>query len=302
MGQKHSERAVPDLPKAGDRTRLLIDTDAANEIDDLFAIALAVNSLDRFSIAGFVATHYAARSGPESTRESYVAIEKTLAAGGCSYPIVMGGDPLCYPGVAQESDGARFIIEEAQKATPEDRLLVLVLGAASNAASAILQKPEIAEQVTLMFHGRSETTWPERSTQFNIYGDVIACQTLLECNAPLIWFDTGTALTASMEETVTRLKPLGGLGEFLHNYRLKSASFQESTKGFFDLGDVAWLIDPSLCNNSVIDAPTLTRWMYFDHDNPNGQMRFVSDIDPHRTWELFYQRLSSPRGDTKEAV
>ncbi len=292
-------RTVPSIPNPRKRLPLLIDTDAANEIDDLYAIALAVHSPAELAIEGFVATHFAARSGPESTRESFVAIEETLAAAGMSFPIAMGGDPMCYPQVPQKSDGAQFIIDAALRASPDEPLMVLVLGAASNTASALLLKPEIADRIVVMFHGRSETTWPERSTQFNIYGDILAAQYLLESRVPLIWFDTGTALTASMEETADRLAPLGDLGAFLHEYRRRNAWYQESTKGFFDLGDVAWLIDPTLCENSVINAPTLTRWMYFDHEKTHGSMRFVGNIKVKPTWDLFYQRLASAAGGSR---
>lgn len=53
-------RLVPQIPgPPGVRIRLVINTDAANEIDDLYAIAPALRSPDRFEIAGFVATHFA---------------------------------------------------------------------------------------------------------------------------------------------------------------------------------------------------------------------------------------------------
>ena len=217
-----TNRPVAPLPgPPGERIPLLIDTDAANEIDDLYAIALALRSPDRFDIAGFVATHFAAARGRESIAESYEAIREVLEAAQVDYPVAMGGDPLCYPGEPRESEGARFIIQTAQAMPAGTRLLVLALGAASNVASALLLEPSIAARVTVMFHGRSEETWPERSTQFNITGDIIAARHLLESRAPLIWFDTGTSLVAPISETETRLAPAGRLGSFLHDYRYR---------------------------------------------------------------------------------
>ena len=43
-------RIVPQLPPADERLRLIIDTDAGSEIVDLYAIALALHSLDRFAL------------------------------------------------------------------------------------------------------------------------------------------------------------------------------------------------------------------------------------------------------------
>lgn len=284
-------RRVPSVEPLDRRLRMVIDTDAANEIDDLYAIALALKTPERFSIERFVATHFAARAGRESIQASHDDIALLLQTAGIDVPIHLGGDPLCYPGRPAESPGAQFIIEAAKSSSPDDPLFVLVLGAASNVASAILIEPAITDRMVVMFHGRSESTWPVRSTQFNIYGDIIAAGTLLESDVPLIWFDTGTQICASMEDTESRLAPLGPMGRHLHRIRHRNEWYQQADKGFFDLGDVAWLIDPAICSAQVVPAPSLTRWMYFDHTQTHGQMLFVSEIDPEATWRIFYERL-----------
>ena len=48
-----SDRRVPKMPVSGQKIPVIIDTDAACEIDDLYAIALAVLCQDRFDIKGF---------------------------------------------------------------------------------------------------------------------------------------------------------------------------------------------------------------------------------------------------------
>jgi len=58
MGTFHS-RVVPTVPDPGGRLAVIIDSDVANEIDDLCAIALALAATDRFDLRGFVATHFA---------------------------------------------------------------------------------------------------------------------------------------------------------------------------------------------------------------------------------------------------
>src|SRR5689334_8354311 len=70
-----AERAVPQLPPPGERIRVLIDTDAACEIDDLYAIALALASQDRFKIEGFVAAHFGDSGGPQGIEKSAAAIK-----------------------------------------------------------------------------------------------------------------------------------------------------------------------------------------------------------------------------------
>lgn len=287
------ERLVPELPPAGQQLKLLIDTDAANEIDDLYAAALAMAAPERFDLQGLVATHFAASSGPESTQKSYDVLLELFAAAGVTnrYPLKRGSHPMRYAATAEPSEGVSLIIDTARRCSAEDPLWVVVLGAATNMASAILAAPEIAQKVRVIFHGRSEETWPARTRQFNVYGDIIAAQTLLTSQVPLVWFDTGTKLYASMETTEKRLAPLGKLGKYLHEYRHRAPYYQGDTKGFFDLGDIAWMLDPTMCKATIIDAPELTRWMEFNQTKRFGQILHVGEIKPAETWELFYQRL-----------
>jgi hypothetical protein len=68
----YSKRAIPQIPGKGAKIRVIIDTDAKNEIDDLWAVALALLSPDRFEIEGFVAANFDnSGGGPEGIEKSY---------------------------------------------------------------------------------------------------------------------------------------------------------------------------------------------------------------------------------------
>jgi inosine-uridine nucleoside N-ribohydrolase len=291
-------RLVPQVPPPGQRIQLLIDTDAANEIDDLYAVALALAAPDRFQLRGFVASHFAGKGGSETIQQSHDVLVELFRAAGMDgrFPLQRGSHPMRYPGTPEPSDGVDLIIQCASQCTADDPLWVVCLGAGTDLASALLIAPHIIDKVRFLFHGRSEATWPHRTTQFNVYGDILAAKTLLESSAPLLWFDTGTRLCADMETTGQRLAPLGALGRFLHEYRYRNVWFQQPDKGFYDLGDIAWLIDPSLCRVSEIDAPELTRWMEFVHSKRFGRILHLSAIDVPRTWALFYDRLQRQFG------
>ncbi len=287
------DRTVPSLPASGEALRIVIDTDAANEIDDLYAIALALRSPDRFRIEGFVATHFAQIAGRESIRQSYDLLMTLLDVAGCGgdFPVVKGGDPLPYVDEPSESEGAQLIIERAHAGDAQNPLWVLGLGAATNLASALLIDPSIMPKVRYVFHARSEWSWPERSEQFNVGGDVRAARYLLESGVPLAWFDTGTQLTCAMSMTAERLLPLGGLPAFLHEYRLRKPYFQRDDKGFFDLGDIAWMIQPDVCQSDIVDAPRMDWKMAFHADGTLGQMLRLSQISAAPVWDLFFDRM-----------
>lgn len=108
-----AERIVPRLPEKNKQLRLLIDTDAANEIDDLYALALAFRAPERFCIEGIVATHFAQKAGRETIEHSYRVIQELLEAGNLSgrYRVVKGGDPIPYVQEPVDSPGARLINE-----------------------------------------------------------------------------------------------------------------------------------------------------------------------------------------------
>lgn len=291
----NKNRIIPQVPENDKTLRILIDSDTANEIDDLYAIVLALVSPDRFKIEGFVATHFSSSGGPDSTQRSYDLLIDLLKSAGAEgkYTVKKGSHPMQYCNTPIESEGVDFIIEKALEGDEHDPLWVVGLGAATNLASAILKAPEIIPKVRYVFHARSEYTWPERSVQFNVYGDIIAAKTLLESNVPLVWFDTGTHLYADYETTKKHVATAGNLGRFLHDYRDTNDIFKSDKKGFFDLGDIAFLLEPSLCKTEIVEAPTMTRYMYFDFSKTYGNMLRVYDIDVERTWDIFFNRLKT---------
>ena len=294
-------RIIPLLPPPEKKLRLLIDTDAANEIDDLYAVVLALAAPERFSIEGFVATHFAAHSGPTSIERSYVQLLELLEIAGVAgkYTVKKGGHPMQYVNTPSQSDGADLIIERAFCGNADDPLWVVGLGAATNLASALLIEPSISERVRYVFHSRSHMTWPERSVQFNVKNDILSVRSLLESEVPLVWFDTGTYLTRSVEETEANVAPLGKLGKYLHEFRFRNPYYMQDDKGFFDLGDIAWMIKPELCQTEIVKAPTMDQTMYFDHNKTNGDMLRIYDINREGTWKLFDDRLAQYVRTTK---
>lgn len=297
MDKNH--RTIPELPAAGRKLRLLIDTDAANEIDDLYAVALAVRSPDRFDLEGLVATHFGQQGehgGPHTIQQSYDVIRELFSAEGCvgRYRVEKGGDPMQYMTVPVDSPGARFIVERARAGTTDDPLWVVTLGAASNVASALLLDPSIADKVRLVLHVRSEWSWPTHNEQFNVAGDIPAIRSLLISDAPLVWFDTGTQITCPMAQTEEKLVPLGGMPAFLHEYRYRHERFQKPHKGFFDLGDIAWLLNPGVCTVETVDVPHMDHKMAFQHRHDLGRMLRVHSARREVIWELFFARMQQP--------
>jgi len=293
------DRAVPRIPPAGQRLRVVIDSDAKNEIDDQWALALAILSPERFEIEGFVGANFANSfsEGPDSVEQSAREIELLLDLAGMAgrWPVLRGSHPMPYPHIPSPSEGVDFIVERALAGSPEDPLWVVGLGAATDMASALLLEPRIVDRVVAFWHLR--TRWPEKCYNFNVFGDPRAARLLFHSPLPFVLFDTGTYLRCPMEESERRVRPYGALGRYLHDYRHVRPGFQSPGKGFFDLGDIAALVDPGLACWEVTECPEVDGDLDYQFKGTLGSILRCYHVDRDRTFGLLYEKLEqSARG------
>ena len=288
---------TPVIPPKDQRLRVIIVSDVTNEIDDVWAVALAILYPERFEIEGIIGSNYDhthSGIGPESiemsVKEAHTILEKAGIKG--KYPVYPGAHPMQYEFHPSGSEGVDFIIERAMAGTPDNPLWIISLGNPTDAASAYLKEPAIKNRVIMFWHARTENTFPYRAHNYNIKGDIHASRMMFHSPLPLVLFDTGTHLSAgTLEESEKYVKPYGDLGEYLYNYRLKSTSWSGTSKGFFDLGDIAALIDPDIATWEVLTAPTVTQYMDYNWYRTNGKLLRCSYIDRDRTFQLLYDGL-----------
>jgi inosine-uridine nucleoside N-ribohydrolase len=286
-------RPIPVIPPKGQKLRVIIDADAHNEIDDVWAIALALRSPERFQIEGFVAANYDNANegaGPQSVATSAETIHTLLEKAGLAgqIPVKLGSAPMRYQFEPAESEGVDFIIEKAMASTPDDPLWLIGLGAATDIASAYLKEPRIADRVVVFWHGR--TQWPQKATNFNVHGDVRAARVLFHSNLPFVLFDTGSRLFCPMAESAEWVKA-GELGRYLHEFRFKGEWYQSPTKGFYDLGDIAALVDPALGTWEVVGCPEVEWDLTYHFRDTKGRILRCAGIDRDGTFALFKSKL-----------
>jgi len=108
-----SKWPVPGKPPTDRTIRIIIDSDAKNEVDDQWSIALALLSTDRFEIECFVAANFDnSRGGPQIIDKSYDEIIFLLEKAGLKgkYPVYKGSAPMQYKYAPSLSEGIEFII------------------------------------------------------------------------------------------------------------------------------------------------------------------------------------------------
>lgn len=286
-----SSRMLAPWPVEG-KVRVIIDSDAANEVDDQFAIALALGFPEKVQIEGFVVAHYGIRGGSMGIEKSYKSLLETLDNAGKKdqFTIKKGTDPLTYLDRIPDSEGVDFIIEKARAATPENPIWVVALGPATNAAAAILKDPSIANRMVVLWHGRSK--WPTQCWNFNAYNDTKAVQVLFDLPVRLILFDTGTYLTMPMDESEKRVMPNGTMGKYLHDIRKRSAYASRADKGIFDMGDIVAIIDHRITKWEIADAPSVGHDLKYNFKTQRGKLVRIYDIDRDASFKLLDEALT----------
>lgn len=152
------------------RVRMIIHTDCKNEADDQYALVHHLLT-PKFIVKGIVAGHFdlggkmykSGRSATASLEEIHRILHLMDAE---EYPAFLGSQlPIPDEHTPVDSEGARFIIEEAMKDDPHP-LYIACQGAVTDLASALLIEPRIAKRMTAVWIGGG--AYPAGGFEFNV--------------------------------------------------------------------------------------------------------------------------------------
>lgn len=262
--------------------KLILDSDTANEIDDLFAIAyLLKESYPGFEVLGLSSAQwFHVWSGDSTVYQSQKLNEDLLSIMGRSdLPHPLGADVIMGKPWGdydpRDSPAAQFIIEEAMALNEGEKLAVLSIGAATNLASAIALKPMIKDRVvayTLGFRYDFDGHFWNKD-EFNIRRDLNAANYLLNAEGlelHVMPISVAIKYTWEREATFRHLAKAGKLGGYLRA-RWENHGGPDAEK--WTMWDVALLqafLKPEQASEvSVLTPPENTQrsvWMYDDID------------------------------------
>ncbi len=241
---------IPDIKKV----RVIIDTDAACECDDQYAIAHALMS-QKVKVCAIIAEHFGSTQA-DSMKMSLEEIKKVVNLMGVKdIPILKGASTnLTSTENIVSSKGADKIIDEAMK---DDKrpLFVINQGPVTNLATALLMKPEIASRLTAIWIGGKSN--PSGGFEFNMLNDVIAANTLLQSDAP-VWMipqETYTTLQAGLEELYLNVAPYGAIGKYL---------FENTVRVNKEMSEMMFKINPPSKTDDFLDFPNGGSWAFGD--------------------------------------
>jgi purine nucleosidase len=270
------------------RLSVVIDTDAANEIDDQFALAWALSRSDRLNILGIYATPFSFAHrramypkasfdappfnspdvGMERSFEEILRVQELL--GLTNRAPVFRGSPGYLTSLERPiaSEATEHLIATALSMPPNEPLYVVALGCATNVASAMLLAPEIMQKIVVVWTSAFPSHAPHVNQSFNLEQDVLASQWLYDSGVPLVYlpgYHVGAQLRLSFAEVERFIAPCGEIGRYLHalfaNNPLWAITGRPEGAAhswvIWDLINIAWLLDPTWVSSHIVPTPVL---------------------------------------------
>jgi purine nucleosidase len=290
----------PSLPPAGG-VRAVIDTDTYNEIDDQFAVVYALLSPERLHVEALYAApfHNDRSTGPEEGMlRSYAELTRVLdrLPRHHATPVHHGARSwLSAPARPVPSAAVTDLIERAGGA--DEPLFVIALGAPTNVASALLTEPGIADRIVVVWLGGNPGYW-YRAVEFNVEQDKYASHVLLDSGVRLIHIPCRnvTEHLRTTEAEIDRfVRGTGRIGDYLAEiYTEHYSDHFGRSKVLWDLGAVAWLVNPDWVPTALVHSPVLTSEGTWSHDPRRHLIREALWVDRDAVFGDLFRKLRSP--------
>ncbi len=210
----------------------------------------------------------------------------------------------------QEKHGVEFIIESLRAASQQTT--IVATGPLTNIAMALVKAPDIAgkiSQIAIMGGASFEAGNVTPSAEFNIYVDPHACDVVLRCGRPLIFF--GLDVTHKVMTTPARVddvrridnkvaRAAAGMLEFFGKH--DSAKYQSQGAPLHDPCTIAWLLEPDLfklkpCHVAVETGSELTLGHtavdFWGVTRKQANTMWAYDVDADGFFSLLNERLAN---------
>lgn len=278
--------------KEPEKIRILLDTDANNELDDQHAIAYMLFNSHIFDVEGITVNR---TSNGGEIEKHYEEAERVVKLCDLDKKIkIFRGASGSFEDIKDDvknekfdgSDAVNFIIERAH-AKDKRKLVLVPVGKLTNIALALKKDPTIIPKVRIVWLG---TNYPEPG-EYNFVNDIPAIKPLLESNVEFEMVmvryhkETGTDAVKAYLKDIREIMPgkgpeiaepvIGRHGGSFTNFGDYSVSlfknFREdaTTRPLFDMAAVAIVKNPAWADRVEMPAPKFENDQWVDQpDNP----------------------------------
>jgi purine nucleosidase len=278
------------------RMPVVLSTDVGNEIDDQWAVTYLLLQ-PRFDVLGVMSAHapsLAAPAGQTSYRILVDVVENRLGMS-THPPLIEGGSlPLENAKTPRSSPAVNFLIDTSRRFSKNNRLTVLMIGAATDVASAILTDPTIVERVRVIQMGFNDE---QGGNEFNVANDVHAVQAILDSNVPLV-VGTGKICRASLSLTFDEAREMlakrGAIGAWLwEEYQawyfryVKPLRVNDFSKPWVIWDNITLAYALGMTTQHTLPRARMRDDMTFEQVKTNQTVTWITDVDEERMWADF---------------
>lgn len=288
------------------KVRMVLDTDTYNEIDDQFAVVHALLSPEQLEVeAIYAAPFYAGQfrghrstspaDGMEKSHEEILRLLERL--GVSAQGLVFRGSTgfLAGPEQARQSVAADDLVRRAMD-REKGLLYVAAIGAITNVASAILMKPDIIENMVVVWLGGQSQHSPSAS-EFNLYQDPDAARVVFDSGVPLVHipcYGVSSHLLTTLAELERHIEGTSAIGDYLvdifRDYREDHYAY---AKEIWDVSAIAWLLNAKWVPSHIVPSSILTNDLTWRVDPARHVMREATHVARNPIFADLFQKIAA---------
>ena len=287
--------------KSDRKKKVILDTDAYNEIDDQFAIAYTVLSEKTLDVLGITAAPFLngrCTSPEDGMLKSYEEIKKVIALTNSQkeIPVKRGArNFLVDEKTYSDSEAVDFIIEKALES--DERIYVMGIGALTNIASALLKNPAIKDKVVIVWIG---THAPKTNLveDFNMQQDFAASRVLFDSEAPVVLLPAQGCVSEVpifRDELAKEMPNKNKLCDYLYEILLEYHADTPEESGII-IWDVACVAAVAL-NDAVAfeigPSPIVTKDIKMVYDPKRHPILTAVEVDGKKLFKDLFEKLHS---------
>ena len=286
------------LEKPTSPVDVVIDTDAYNQVDDLYALSYAILSEEKLHLKAILAAPFFSppsmgrarqnASPAEGMNQSYRAVMDLLNVmkrDDLKEIVFRGSETyLADEMTPVESVAALEIIRLAHAHTPEKPLYIIAIAALTNVASAILKDPTIIDKIVVVWLGGHGLDW-HCCTDFNAAQDIASARVLFGCGAAVVQLPLNGVVAEfciSRIELEHLLKGKNSLCDYLLDCTqqlMGNATVANWSRPLWDVAVVAWLLDPEFTDDRLEHSQIFEYDLHYGTDHSRHFIRYVYHIN-----------------------
>jgi len=161
-------------------------------------------------------------------------------------------------------------------------------------ASALLQAPEIAERIVVVWLGGNPTYW-HHTTEFNLKQDMRASRLPFDSGVPLVHvpcINVTEHLKTTQAELREFVKGRGPIGDYLFEiFSAYSHDHYARSKELWDVGPIAWLVNPDWAESVLSHSPVLTSEQTWSFDPRRHLIREVRRVKRDAIFRDLFKKI-----------